>query len=852
MSTQQPVKTSLPSLPASAAPDMRMYLERVREELSRVQAGVTNLTVITSGSGSGGGTPGTPGTPGGPALPCGSPVTPTAPTGFQVTAGFNFFMVEWDSPGYCGHDHTEVYGTKDNSTQGTEVLLGTSEGTIFSLAEPGMGVRRCFWARHVNVLGEKGPFNATEGTCDVTALDPGYILNVLTGQITATHLYKSLGEKIEQLPQFDVALQNLDSAIGQLAEGVTDITVETDDQCLIDGVNDPAYTTAETCVAAGGMWVAGSIATLRGLKQTTDTALAAIAELNTVTATSTSANARRTAGLKAQINIADNKTLTAYVVDQGEAWANGEGALGQRISGVEARVGSRPNIVPNSNFEQGMEGVSASHTAFAEAGGAYGRAVVMSNAPVGAAIIFPLFTVNAGEQITGTLDANLYSVGGTGGAWSFLRFYTTNTNPFAQGLGSTSGTVVVGSVGFSDVPSARDRFLVSATAPAGTVYAALGFYLNATCAQVKLRRPQVCAGAAPLPAYSSEAAGILTAGKVINVEVARIGYCTKNGATTSAGDKWACEAAGGVWNQGMPWATAVKQVSVTAPNGQTATVQQQFEAIYGANGLRAQYTVKIDAGGKVSGFGLASEPAASGGTTTSFGVRADRFYIAAPESTGSSITSVPFIVTTTDSYDENGNIYPAGVYITDAYIKGAAITSAKIRRAAITTAKIADLAVETAKIKDLAVDTLKIAGYAVTVSTFKHTSRGAFTLGSGPAQILYNVLSPLSYYTYSVSGLPSGEAAGTIFVAQTTIYPPTGDTARRIIAVNLLVDGVFLSGAADVVQAEPMSVCIAGYADLYTGTHTVQLIAYVENAAPNNYKSIGSTESSVTIMSGKR
>lgn len=85
-------------------------------------------------------------------------------------------------------------------------------------------------------------------------------------------------------------------------------------------------------------------------------------------------------------------------------------------------------------------------------------------------------------------------------------------------------------------------------------------------------------------------------------------------------------------------------------------------------GLLAQYTVKIDAGGKVAGFGLASVGSLSTGTTSSFAVRADKFYIA-PPSGGSGSDVIPFIVDTASGV----------VYINNAMIKTASITSAQIQ-----------------------------------------------------------------------------------------------------------------------------------------------------------------------------
>ena len=144
---------------------------------------------------------------------------------------------------------------------------------------------------------------------------------------------------------------------------------------------------------------------------------------------------------------------------------------------------------------------------------------------------------------------------------------------------------------------------------------------------------------------------------ISNIETAKIGYCTIGGNTSTHGDKTACEAAGGTWNVGLPWATAVRQVSITANNGQSATVQQQFEAIYGAGGLRAQYSVKLDVNGYVAGFGLYNEGAGASG----FIVRADKFVVG---SAGSNRT--PFVI--------DGGV----TYIDAAVIKDGTITAAKI------------------------------------------------------------------------------------------------------------------------------------------------------------------------------
>jgi hypothetical protein len=871
MSVQKPVKTSLPALPASAAPDMRMYLERVREELSRIQAGSSSTTVVIGGgssssSGTGGGAGGGGGGVDPGTLPCGAPVTPTAPTNFQVTAGFNFFMVEWDLPTYCGHSHTEVYGTKDDGAQGTEVLLGTTGGTIFSLAEPNTGVRRCFWAKHVNLVGVKGPYNGTEGTCDTTALDPGHLIEVLTGQITETQLYKDLGEKIEQLPEFTAAITDLNTATGELHEitdelgiGVTDLEQVTATQAqTIAGVKVVADDATAAIVAINTVSVSSTSANARqvaGLTASVGTAQADIVAINTVSATSTSASARQLAGLTVQYN-----DLNATVVNQGIAFANADQALAQQIDGVEALAqtgpAQRPNMCPNSNFEQDLTGVAYAGCApYVDAGWSFGRALV-ANATnsTGCQVVFPQFRANPGDTLNVTFDAQVHNP--TGPYVSFLRFYSALGNPFTPDRGSVDGTYRSGSCYLSDDPAQRTRFLVRAPAPAGTAYAAFGFYCAGGIEQLILRRPQACGGPLPMPPYSSEAAGSQTAARVATVETARIGYCSKNGETTADGTKEACQANGGVWNLGLPWATAVKQVSVTY-NGQTVALQQQFSAIStDTGGLKAQYSVKIDNNGLVSGFGLASEPVTGGGSLSSFGVRADRFWIAAPTDTrnpGAPPDRLPFIVTTTGQWID-GEYFPPGVYVQEAFINAATISRARIKNLAVDTAKINDAAITTAKIGDLAVDTLKIAGNAVTAASFHETHRTELLTFSTEysLNLFYVRLNKLIPYYYTVPGLPDGETAATIITASVVMYPVAGDTANRVLAVDLYVDDVPVSGAAMAVMADTMTATFVGMVYLDNRSHKISIMGRIPKKTTTLSKAMTETNAYVTIMSGKR
>ena len=122
------------------------------------------------------------------------------------------------------------------------------------------------------------------------------------------------------------------------------------------------------------------------------------------------------------------------------------------------------------------------------------------------------------------------------------------------------------------------------------------------------------------------------------------------------------------------------------------TMEQQFTAQANAIGdLESQYTVKIDANGAVAGFGLASTTTSLGTNESEFYVNADRFAIMRGGSDTTAAVS-PFVVQATAT-TLNGETVPAGVYMTDAFIRNGSIVNAQIANAAIDDAKISDLTV---------------------------------------------------------------------------------------------------------------------------------------------------------------
>jgi uncharacterized protein YjbI with pentapeptide repeats len=198
----------------------------------------------------------------------------------------------------------------------------------------------------------------------------------------------------------------------------------------------------------------------------------------------------------------------------------------------------------------------------------------------------------------------------------------------------------------------------------------------------------------------------------------------------------------------MAGVTEVGQIlveDISETNALSASLQVESTTRATQTGeLYAQYTVKTDVGGMISGYGLAST-ANNAAPTSAFGIQAGQFFVApptinqstAPASpykgmvwrnsttglvqyyTGSAWSttpqSLPFVVQTTAT-TINGVSVPAGVYMQDAFIQNGTITNAKIGNAAIDSLKVADAAISTAKIADAAITTAKIGSAQITTA----------------------------------------------------------------------------------------------------------------------------------------
>jgi predicted phage tail protein len=184
-------KIGLPGISSKLPADVRQFLEKVREAFTGGNAPVTvdelrRAGVIDVGRN-------------GSVIPVAGSLpdlsTPPAPTGLTANGAMTNILVEWDSPGYNNHSHTEIWAAGVDDI-GQRQLVGTAQGVLFAHSL-GPDSTRYYWVRFVSTSDVTGPFNAIAGVLGETSKDPAFLLGVLSGQITESQLYADLNSRID-------------------------------------------------------------------------------------------------------------------------------------------------------------------------------------------------------------------------------------------------------------------------------------------------------------------------------------------------------------------------------------------------------------------------------------------------------------------------------------------------------------------------------------------------------------------------------------------------------------------------------------------------------------------------------
>lgn len=592
--------TNLPDIgnpPSNIDSELRRFLLRLREHVRELR-GIAGDAAGAAGSGTGtGGTPvaGPPG-PQGPSGPPGSPAPPDPPdptpppmpSGVTVLAGLTFVSITTDAPIFTqghGYGRTIVYAAKylgigPLPTFVDAVVVTEFVGQVGDFAsEPNTQWHVWVKWRSADGYDSATPHGGTNGTQVTTGQDVTNLLSVLSGQITTSQLNAALNTRIDLI----------DAPAGTAGSVNARIATEASARTAGDAAN------------------ASSITTLS-------------ASLSSV-----------------------NSTLTAAIASEQSARISGDAANSSAITTVQSRLTSRPNLLPNGGFENGLTGwtPSSPSAGIGISNSLWGQTAVSLTSPNGTfSLDSQRIPCQAGEWYTIAGDSLMLA--GSGSRYFDIVFF--NASNVVVGDGPQNP--INAPSDFSAGDANRSIHAVEALAPAGATQMMARFVWSGTgitavgCRQIKLER-----GRLPYTPYTMEGVGVTTA----------------------------------------------------------ASVQQEISTRATADGyLGAQYTLRLDVGGRVVGFGFSNTSAPGAGPTSDFQIVTDRFSVVPPAGVGAP-GIVPFVVQASPVTTPAGEVLPAGVYMNATYIRNLEAVLARFNQAIITNAMIVDLSVSKLKAGSLAV-----------------------------------------------------------------------------------------------------------------------------------------------------
>lgn len=743
--------TTVPGIskpPADISPALRRYLESISEALeirlgrrgdARDRA-VTFRELLDSGLAIElGSNPYQIGKP--PADPDPDPPangTPTAPTNFSANGGYSIVTCFWDYPNYGPHSHTEIWRHTANVI-GDAQLVGISSGISF-IDPVGQSKTHYYWARHVSTYDIAGPFHSANGDEATTAANVTELLNVLTGAITESQLYQTLGARI-----------NLIDGPSTLVNSVS-ARIKTETDARIQAINQEANTRSQALI---------NEAAARGTAINNEAAVRISADENLAQQITTVSSVTNT---KNRIYRQNEAPTTGLVI--GDLWFDADNdnkayrwtgsvwdptddlRIAANTAAIQNEILARTNgdLAEAAQRETFAAQIRGNYTGtdlaqlssgllFSERQTRASQTTALSQRTdaLEATVNNPVTGVNATSSLVTTLNTEVFPNGNTSA--SRIDSLESTVNNATTGVAATADIVSVlktevfpnGTASASRIDSLESTVNnsitgVAATAtivdslktevfPNGTASASRIDGLEST---VNNATTGVAATAAIVDSLKTEVFpnGTAAASRIDGLEATVNNETTGVQATASLVGLLRAE----VFPNGTAQASYIDQVNA-AVGTNAAAIQTEATARAAADGtLFGRYTVKVDLNGYVSGFGLAATD--NNGTPTSeFIIRADRFSIAAPGQTA----IIPFIVQASAT-TLNGVAVPAGVYMDAAFIKNGTITSVKIGNGEIDDAKIANL--NAAKITAGSLDTARLTIDNVTLDSYYDASVG--------------------------------------------------------------------------------------------------------------------------------
>ena len=655
--------SNLPSIVSTLPPDLKRFLDRVREAFGNgANALVTTNDLVNGGFASL--------DISGNLMPPSGIITPPAPTNVVASGAMTSVILDWDEPTYRGHSYAEIWRAPADNI-GIAQLIGQSPGAVFSDAV-GNGATNYYWVRFVSTSNTLGPFNGTAGTLGETSPDPAYLLTLLTSEITSSQLATSLAARINLIDGPSTTVGTIPNLLSQLQGQIDALSSYPD----YDGAT--TYTIDQIVKYGGAIYrttgtTTGHLPTdtahwekIGDYTSLGDAVAAHTAEIGTLTtdlAAESTARSSLATQMRGGYTGTDITAVTSGLVyNESQARATADSSLATSITALSATVSSNASAstaalaTEASTRATADTALSSSITALSS--------TVSSNASAATAALSTESATRASADTA--LSTSISTLSST---------VSGNNTAITAALGTESSTRASADTALSN----------SITSLTSTVNSNNSTITAALSTESSTRASADTALASSITALTSTVSGNTAA-------------ITSEATTRASAD--------------AALSTSITTLSSTVA-GNTAAISTEAGTRATQTGqLYAQYTVKIDVNGYVTGFGLAST-AVDSTPYSAFAVRADSFYIASPSGPGVVSPATPFIVRTTAT-TINGVSVPVGVYITDTFIQNGSIANAKIGNAAIDTAKISDAAITYAKIADAAIGTAKIQTAAIT------------------------------------------------------------------------------------------------------------------------------------------
>jgi hypothetical protein len=470
-----------------------------RGELIAWGAVTRNADGSFSGTGAGGSTtiilpPGVEGGGGDPYVPDLTP--PPTPTGLVVSAGITNVYIELDAPTYTvghGHAQTNIYGAiwaegdteptfSDPRTKLIDNIVGP--GTIHAYAS-NPATRWCIWIKFQSVDGVEStaPAGGTHGAQATTGQDVAALLEILTGQITASQLFTDLATPILSLQE------RLDDAASDALAAMLSVHEEQQSRAaaLLDEARDRGTALTETrrVINEGDAQLAQSITTLTATVGGNQAAVLAALQVEQLTrASAIEAEAALRESLAAQVN--DPATglpatratlLTDYstTANMNAAIASSASSLTAAFSAADTTTLAAANAFTYSRaaidgaISTSATSITAAYTAADASTLASANAFTYSRATIDGAIAASTATVNArldsfagtGSTVEVAYSAQASSLTGLAGQYTVK----IDLNGYVSGFGLAS--TAVGATPFSQFIVRADSFSIASPSGPG-------------------------------------------------------------------------------------------------------------------------------------------------------------------------------------------------------------------------------------------------------------------------------------------------------------------------------------------------------------------------------------------------